>query len=82
MPAGAFSTERAVYEVRIKDHLDESWSTWFEGLTITHQEEGTTLLVGPVGDQSALQGLLLRIATLGLTLLSVRRIETETGDKS
>lgn len=79
MQAGAFPPERALYEVRIKGHLDGRWGVWFEGLAIAHLEDGTTLLAGPVGDQSALQDLLLKIATLGLTLLPIHRDQTRRG---
>ena len=59
------------YEIRLKGHLDDRWSDWFEGLTITLEEDGNTLLTGPVVDQSALHGLLKRVRDLGITLVSV-----------
>ena len=62
------------YEFRIKGHLDGRWSDWFGGLAIRHQEDGTSVLVGPVVDQAALHGLIIRIRDLGLPLLSVRRV--------
>ena len=58
------------YVIRIKGHLDDEWVDWFEGLTITLKEDGTTLLTGPVIDQAALHGLLKKIRDLGLTLIS------------
>jgi hypothetical protein len=58
------------YEIRIKGHLDDEWVDWFESLTITLKEDGTTLLTGPVIDQAALHGLLKKIRDLGLTLIS------------
>jgi len=59
------------YEIRLKGHLDSHWADWFEGLTITMEEDGSTLLTGPVTDQAALHGLLKRIRDLGLTLISI-----------
>ena len=63
--------ESQFYQIRVKGHLDSSWSERLDGLTITHEEDGTTLLTGPVADQPALHGLLIRIRDLGLPLLSV-----------
>ena len=60
------------YRFRVKGHLNDRWSDWFGGLTIHHQEDGTTLLVGPVVDQAALHGVIIRIRDLGLPLLSVK----------
>jgi hypothetical protein len=66
-----------IYRVRLKEHLDDRWTTRFEGFTLSHQEDGTTLLVGPVPDQAALHGLLMKVRDLGLTLLAVLRTEAE-----
>jgi hypothetical protein len=65
------------YQIRIKGHLDPSWVDWFEGFTLTHQADGSTLLTGTVLDQPALHGLLTRIHSLGLPLLLVEQMETE-----
>jgi hypothetical protein len=59
------------YRIRVNDHLDPSWSAWFDDLFIWHDADGTTTLSGPVVDQAALYGLLGRARDLGLTLLSV-----------
>ena len=59
------------YRIRVKGHLDDRWSEWFGGLVIHLQEDGTTLLVGPIVDQAALHGVIIRIRDLGLPLLSV-----------
>jgi hypothetical protein len=59
------------FEIRVKGLLDHSWSARLEGLTITHTEQGETVLTGPVRDQAALHGLLDRLAGLGLELISV-----------
>ena len=61
------------YYITVTEHLDDSWSTWFDGLTITHDTDGTTTLVGPVRDQSALYGLIDKARDLGLTLIAVGR---------
>ncbi len=63
------------YEIRIKGHLDDRWAGWFEGLTITLEEDGDTLLTGPVIDQAALHGLLKKMRDLGMPLLSVCPLE-------
>jgi len=60
-----------LYEIRIKGHLDDRWTDWFEGLTITLEENGNTLLTGPVVDQAALHGLLKKVRDVGMPLISV-----------
>ncbi len=62
------------YRFRVSGHLDDRWSEWLGGLAIRLQEDGTTLLVGPVVDQAALHGVIARIRDLGQPLLSVRRV--------
>ena len=73
--------EPQLYEVRIKGHLDERWAEWFEGLTITLEEDGDTLLTGPVVDQAALHGLLKKVRDLGLTLVSISPVEPGSSTK-
>lgn len=63
------------YEIRLQGHLDARWADWFEGLTITLEEDGNTLLTGPVIDQAALHGLLKKVRDLGMPLLSVYPVE-------
>jgi hypothetical protein len=71
-----------VYQIRIKGHLGSQWTDWFGGLTITLEEDGDTLLTGPVVDQAALHGLLKKVRDLGLPLLSVNRLEPGQADGS
>jgi hypothetical protein len=71
-----------VYQIRIKGHLGHQWTDWFEGLTITLEEDGDTLLTGPVIDQAALHGLLKKVRDLGLPLVSVSPLEHGQGDQS
>jgi len=68
-------SESNLYEFRVKGHLDRRWSEWFDGLAIVHLEGGETLLSGPVADQAALHGLLIKVRDLGLVLISVNRAE-------
>ena len=64
-----------IYEIRLAGHLGDQWADWFEGLTITLEDGGDTLLAGPVLDQAALHGLLRKVRDLGLPLLSVNRVK-------
>ena len=71
-----------VYQFVVKGHLDSEWSEWFDGLTITLMDNGETILSGPVVDQTALHGVLIKIRDLGLPLLGLRRIEPEREQES
>ena len=62
------------YEIRVAGYLSPEWVEWFEGLTITLEEDGNTLLTGFVADQAALHGLLKKVRDLGLSLLSVNQV--------
>jgi hypothetical protein len=64
-----------VYQIRVRGHLGREWTDWFGGLTITQEENGDTLLTGPVMDQAALYGLLRKMGDLGMPLISVNRFE-------
>jgi hypothetical protein len=64
-----------IYQIRIKGHLDRGWTDWFGGLTITLEDNGDTLLTGPVVDQAALHGLLKRVRDLGMPLISAVRVK-------
>ena len=70
------------YKIRIKGHLDDRWAAEFEGLTITREDNGDTLLTGLVIDQAALHGLLKKVRDLGLPLVSVCPIESGQADES
>ena len=72
-----YHDESGLYEIRIKGHLDDRWTDWFEGLTITLEEDGDTLLTGPVVDQAALHGLLKRVRDLGMPLLSINFVSPD-----
>jgi hypothetical protein len=63
------------YEIRLKGHLGNEWTDWFAGLTITLEDDGETILSGPVADQAALHGLLRKVRDLGMPLLSVMCVE-------
>ncbi len=67
--------EPMTYQIRLKGHLGSQWTDWFEGLTITLEDNGDTLLTGPVIDQAALFGLLKRVRDLGMTLVSVNFVQ-------
>jgi hypothetical protein len=68
--------ESMVYQIRVKGHLGGQWTDWFEGLTITLEVNGDTLLTGPVVDQAALFGLLRKVRDVGIPLLSVNCLES------
>jgi len=68
-------SQPVIYQIRLKGHLDSQWTDWFEGLTITLEENGDTLLTGPVLDQSMLHGLLRKVRDMGMPLISVNRVQ-------
>jgi hypothetical protein len=65
-----------IYQIRVKSHLRADWKDWFEGLSITLENTGNTLLTGPVVDQAALYGLLKKVRDLGMLLISVNPLES------
>lgn len=70
------------YEIRLKGQLDLSWSEWLDDMAIIHQDNGETLLTGPIADQAALHGLLNRMRDIGIPLISVNPVdETQAGEK-
>ena len=71
------------YQIRIRGHLDGAWAAWFDGLTITHEAGGTTLLAGELADQPALHGVLAKVRDLGLPLLAVTAaVEQDTVERA
>lgn len=78
----ADSSQPMIYQMRVKGHLGSVWTDWFEGLTITREDNGNTLLTGPVIDQAALHGLLKKVRDLGMPLVSVNRVEPGQADAS
>ena len=68
------SMSQEFYQITVKGHLDNRWADWFEGLTITLEDNGETLLTGPVVDQAALHSLLRKVRDLGMPLISVTRV--------
>ncbi len=74
--------ESGWYEIRLKGYMDDRWADWFEGMSITREDNGHTLVAGPVVDQAALHGLLKRVRDLGLPLLSVRLVDHKQADGS
>jgi hypothetical protein len=70
----------AAYQLRVQGHLDQHWSRWFDGFTLTHEADGTTTLRGTVRDQSELHGLLAKVRDLGTTLISVTPVDVSDAD--
>jgi hypothetical protein len=64
------------YELKVQGHLDGHWASWFDGLTLTHENDGTTTLLAVVPDQAALHGLLTKVRDLGATLISVEVVDS------
>jgi len=68
------------YEIRVEGHIGPAWSRWFDDLTVEERDDGSTCLRGALPDQAALHGLLNKVRDLGMTLLSVQRLEREYVD--
>ncbi|MEW6130749.1 MAG: hypothetical protein AB1757_27215 [Acidobacteriota bacterium] len=71
----ADTNQPTIYQIRVKGHLGSQWEDWFGGLTVTLEDNGETLLTGTVADQSALHGLLRKVRDLGISLVSVTRVD-------
>ena len=72
----------ARYELRIKGHLDIRWADWFDGLSLAHEGDGTTVLRGPVVDQAALHGLLTKVRDLGMPLIAVTQLDPNSNKET
>lgn len=68
-------SEDGRYEIRLRGHLETRWAAWFDGMTLSHERDGSTVLSGPVVDQAALHGLLQKVRDIGLPLVSVTYVE-------
>ena len=80
--SGSEKAQPLVYQIKIKGHLGTQWTDWFGGLTITLEDNGETLLTGPVVDQAALHGLLKKVRDVGMPLVSVNRGKPGQADVS
>ena len=69
------SSDPGRYEIRLGGHLERRWAAWFDGMTLAHADDGTTVLTGPALDQAALHGVLGKVRDLGLPLLTVARLD-------
>jgi hypothetical protein len=69
--------EAGLYEIRLKGHLDGRWASWFDGLSLSNEIDGTTVIRGPIPDQAALHGMLQRVRDTGLPLVSVIRVDSD-----
>jgi hypothetical protein len=78
-PAGRWQDARR-YEIRLKGHLETRWASWFDGLSLTHESDGTTTIHGPIVDQAALHGVLQKVRDLGLPLVSVTQVDPDQPD--
>jgi len=80
--SGSEKAQPTVYQIRIQGHLGHEWTDWFGGMTLTLEDNGDTLLTGPVVDQAALHGLLKKVRDLGMPLVSVNRGKPGQADVS
>ena len=78
----AEQTKQLNYEIKIKGEIDPVWEEWFEGLSLTHDPEGNTVLTGPIIDHTALHSILLKIRDLNLKLISVNEMECTENDNN
>ena len=77
IPGGASAADHdgiQQYEIRVKGHLGSRWSAWFDGLSLTAQDDGTTVISGPVVDQAALHGLLQKLRDVGIALVALTQV--------
>jgi hypothetical protein len=74
--------EPGQYEIRVRGHLEPRWAAWFDGMSLTHDPDGTTCIFGPVADQAALHGLLHVLRDTGLPLVSVTPVPPQPHDQT
>jgi len=74
------SSQPKIYQIRLRGHLGLQWTEWFWGMSIKPEDNGDTLLTGPVVDQAALHGLLRKVRDLGMPLVSVNLVENSQAD--
>lgn len=72
----------SVFQIRIKGHLGHQWTDWFDGMAITLEDDGNTLLTGPVVDQATLHGLIKKVRDLGMPLVSIDSVLPDRVDIS
>ena len=77
---GPDRSESGRYEIRLTGHLDAHWTAWFDGLTVSYKNDGTTVISGQIVDQAALHGLLQQVRDLGLPLVSVGKVDNDQPD--
>lgn len=77
MQADDRSTAPLQYEIRVKGHLAARWSAWFDGLNLTNESDGTTVISGPVADQAALHGVLQKLRDVGMPLVSITQVSPD-----
>jgi hypothetical protein len=80
--SGANRHQAGRCEIRVKGHLEPRWAAWFDGLSLTHESDGTTVIHGHVVDQAALHGLLQKVRDIGLPLVSVIHVEPEIHERN
>ncbi len=73
-------SKQQLYRIRVEGHLDPGWSEWLDGMTVNQEARGVTVLTGSIRDQAALFGLLVKMRDMGLTLISVNRVENPDSD--
>jgi hypothetical protein len=74
--------ELGLYEIRLKGHLETRWAAWFDGMTLRHESDGSTLLSGLIVDQAAMHGLLQKVRDIGVPLLSVTPVDAPTNERN
>lgn len=82
VPASADHTDIPQYEIRVKGHIPHRWTTWFEGLTLVNDDDGTTVIRGELADQAALHGVLAKLRDVGIPLVSIAQVSPESPERN